>query len=192
MVEANRIHHIKLERSDDESRTPRVNISAIPNWLLAEGVLQPRGSRQRQGPMVTTCRTNRGGVGSRMRRRLAKFLPVFYFVVLAQILAPISGALLAAKAFANPSFDAAICATHIVSDAGSSDQGTPSGGHDQDACAALCLSSAMGTALTVDPFLANFAIVPPSQPVAWSVRKDRFVPETRLSLAQARAPPVLS
>jgi hypothetical protein len=137
-----------------------------------------------------------------MRRRLAKFLPVFYFVVLAQILAPISGARLAAKAFANPSFDAAICATHSVSDAGSSDQGSsdqgvsdqgsPSGGHDQDACAALCLSSAMGTAFTVDPFFANFAIVPPSQPVAWSVRKARFVPETRQSLAQARAPPVLS
>jgi hypothetical protein len=128
-------------------------------------------------------------VGSLMRRRLRKFLPVVLMAVMVQILAPVAACWAASIAGSGPLFAAAICHDDGASNSGQTDQTGQPRAHD--GCCSVC--SVVHTGAPVDP--PQTAVATPYRDPARMVWLDRapdlFGSRTG-SHAQARAPPLLT
>jgi hypothetical protein len=128
-------------------------------------------------------------IGSLMRQRLRKFLPIVLIALIAQIFAPIGACWAASLAASDPVYAAAICHDDAASTSGQSDQ---TGGHRaHDGSCSLCCVTHAGA--SVDTPQTTFT-TPSRHPerVVWrDSASDPRGYRTR-SHAQARAPPATS
>jgi hypothetical protein len=128
-------------------------------------------------------------MGSKMRRRLKRFLPIVLLALIVQIFAPIGATWAASIAASDPLAAAVICHGNAPS-SGQTDQ---TGGHRaHDGCCSVC--SVLHTGAPVDAPQAAAAVAADRQPehVVWvAFIPDRFGSRAG-SHAQARAPPQLT
>lgn len=128
--------------------------------------------------------------GSRMRRRLAKFLPIVMIALVVQIFAPIAACWATAITASDPLSAAAICHSSGAATHQQGDQGIPQHEHGA-ACSLCCLA---GAGANVDtPQAVTFAIpYREAAPVAWYNGASDGVTSRASANAQARAPPFSS
>jgi Protein of unknown function (DUF2946) len=123
-----------------------------------------------------------------MRRRFAKFLPIFLIALTVQILAPIGACWAAAFAVSDPLLAGEICHSDPGSIAGQTDQSGEHGAHD-GACSICCAAQ---TAASFDTPQA-VAVATPYRDVARIVWRNHSPALSKFragSNAQARAPPL--
>ena len=129
-------------------------------------------------------------MGSNMRRRLKKFLPIVLMALIVQIFAPIGATWAASIAASDPLSSAVICHGNAPQPSGQTDQ--TNGHRAHDGCCSVC--SVLHTGAPVDAPQAAAAIAVNRQParVVWvEFTPDRFGSRAG-SHAQARAPPQLT
>jgi hypothetical protein len=124
-----------------------------------------------------------------MRRRLAKFLPIFLIALMVQILAPIGACWAAAFAISDPLLAGEICHSDSVSTTGQTDQGEhrAHGG----ACSICCAAQAAASFDTPEPI----TVATPHRDVArviWCNHPPELPWFRTGSNAQARGPPAIS
>ncbi len=125
-----------------------------------------------------------------MRARLRKYLPIFVFALLVQIIAPIWASWAAALVASDPLSAAEICHSSVLTADGSVDQGSPHGVHDS-ACSICCLAGASSHADM--PVLAGLAgPYHEYARVGWRAQALDLSVGGVGSNAQARAPPFSS
>jgi len=125
-----------------------------------------------------------------MRRRLQKYLPIFFIALLVQVLAPIGACWAAAAAASDPWGAAEICHSSGFAADQPADQGGQHSEHG-NGCALCCLAGASGSIDT--PPLAMFAA--PYRDVArfiWLHQTPDLSAFRVGSNAQARGPPFSS
>jgi hypothetical protein len=125
-----------------------------------------------------------------MRARLQKYLPIFVFALLVQIIAPIGASWAAALAASDPLLATEICHSNVLTADGSADQGGRQSEHGS-ACSICCLAGASSHVDT--PELVVFAV--PYRALARVVWREKALSLSSGrpgSNAQARAPPFSS
>jgi Protein of unknown function (DUF2946) len=127
-------------------------------------------------------------VGSLMRRRLRKFLPIVLIALVVQIFAPIGATWAASTAASDPLHAAAICSGDAASTTGQTDQGQHRA-HD-GSCSMCCLAH-VGTPLDTPQVAVTTPLRQPER-VVWRERTPDLFSSRTGSHAQARAPPQLT
>jgi hypothetical protein len=125
-----------------------------------------------------------------MRARLQKYLPIFLFALLVQIIAPIGSSWAAAAAASNPLNVGEIC--HSGPSSAGSDEG---GGqhHDHDASCVLCCGFSANAAPGVSP--EPVAFIAPARfagGIVWRDDAPQLTNARTGSNTKARAPPTVS
>jgi hypothetical protein len=122
-----------------------------------------------------------------IRRRLAAFAPVVMFVVLVQVLAPVSAFRFVANAVSDPLFLATVCDNSGDIGAATSDLSHRHGG-----CCTVC-ATGLGAAASADaPIDVVVVLQRRYQRVVWLAAQDDLPVLRPGSNAQARAPPYFS
>jgi hypothetical protein len=131
-------------------------------------------------------------MGSLMRRRLRKFLPIVLIALTVQIFAPIAACWAASIAASDPLHGAVICHGGAASAPGQTDQTDPTGQHRaHDGCCSVC--SVFHTGAPVDR--PQIVVTTPGQPperVVWLDGAPDLFGSRAGSNAQPRAPPLLT
>jgi Protein of unknown function (DUF2946) len=131
-------------------------------------------------------------VGSLMRRRLRKFLPIVLIAMTVQIFAPIAACWAATVAASDPLHAAAICHGGAAAEQGQTSQTDPTGQQRAyDGCCSVC--SVLHTGAPVDtPQTAVTTSCPQPGRVVWRDSAPDLFGSRSGSHAQARAPPLLT
>jgi hypothetical protein len=128
-------------------------------------------------------------VGSLMRRRLWKFLPIVLIALVVQIFAPIGATWAASMAGSDPLHAGPICSDGAASTAGQTGQTGQHRAHE--GCCSVC--SVLHTGVSVDTPQPTFTTpYRQSQRVVWIERAPDLLGSRTGSHAQARAPPQLT
>jgi hypothetical protein len=127
-------------------------------------------------------------VGSLMRRRLRKFLPIVLIALVVQIFAPIGATWAASIAASDPLHAAAICSGGAASTTGQTDQ-SQHRAHD-GSCSMCCLAHA-GARLDT-PQAAVTTPLCHAERVVWRDSAPDLFSSRTGSHARARAPPQLT
>jgi Protein of unknown function (DUF2946) len=128
-------------------------------------------------------------VGSLMRRRLRKFLPIFLIALVVQMFAPIGATWAASIAVADPLHAVPICSDDAASTAVQTDQNGQHRAHE--GCCSVC--SVLHAGVSVDTPQPTFTTpYRQSQRVVWRDSAPDLLGSRTGSHAQARAPPQLT
>jgi hypothetical protein len=128
-------------------------------------------------------------MGSSMRRRWRKFLPIVLIALTVQIFAPIAACWAASIAASDPLSAAPICSGGAASAAGHTDQTGDHRAHD-GSCSICCVAHASASVDT--PQTAVLAPYREPGRVVWLDRAPARFGSRTGSHAQARAPPQLT
>jgi hypothetical protein len=132
---------------------------------------------------------HQGVLGTIVRRRLQKFLPIVLIALVVQILAPIAACWAAGIAASDP-LQSAICHDNAASVPAQGDQGGDHRTHN-GACAICCVAQA-ATALDTPQQAAATALCRQPARVVWHDQAPELSAARAGSNAQARAPPSLT
>jgi hypothetical protein len=128
-------------------------------------------------------------MGSKMRRRLKRFLPIVLMALIVQIFAPIGATWAASIAASDPLGAAVICHGNAPS-SGQTDQ--TNGHRAHDGCCSVCSVLHTGAPVDAPEIAAAVAVDRQPERVVWvEFTPDRFGSRAG-SHAQARAPPQLT
>jgi hypothetical protein len=128
-------------------------------------------------------------VGTLMRRRLRKFLPIVLIALMVQIFAPIGATWAANTATSDPLHAGQICSGSVASATGDTDQSGEHRAHE--GCCSVC--SVVHSGAPVDaPLTAIAAPYRQSLRLVWLDSAPDLFSSRAGSHAQARAPPSIS
>jgi hypothetical protein len=128
--------------------------------------------------------------GSRMRRRLQKFLPIVLIALAVQILAPIAACWATGFAASDPLQSAAIC--HDAAASGQAPDGQTGNPAHDGACAICCVLQAAAVLDTPKSAAVSIVLHRDERRIAWVDAATHLPPSRASSDSKARAPPHLT